>query len=127
MTLKTRIVAAATSLTALGAVIATAPSASASSYNGCAYPEVCFYQNITRWNAGSPNARYQDITSGYQSLSTAARGANYVYNTRNDDVAWLRYTWAGETLYTCLPPNSKDFFDSEEVLTGIRISSASSC
>ncbi|GGS18680.1 hypothetical protein GCM10010269_67180 [Streptomyces humidus] len=58
---------------------------------------MCFYQNVTRWNAGNPNARYQDITSGYQSLSTAARGANYVYNSRNDDVAWLRYTWAGDT------------------------------
>lgn len=50
-----------------------------------------------------------------------------MYNTRNDDVAWLRYTADGGTWYTCLPPNSIDHFDAEEVLTGIKITSASSC
>ncbi|WP_237535599.1 hypothetical protein, partial [Streptomyces sp. SID3343] len=104
-----------------------APTASATSYNGCIYPQVCFYQNQARWNAANPNARYQDITSGYQNLSAAAHGANYVYNTRNDDRAWLRYTDNGQTNYTCLNPNSRDYFDGQEVLTGIKIESASHC
>ncbi|MEU6619714.1 hypothetical protein ABZ926_02810 [Streptomyces litmocidini] len=128
MTFTKRIAAVAVSLTAFtSTVLVLAPGASAGSWNGCAYPQVCFYQNIDRWNAGNPDARYQDITSGYQNLSTAARGANYVYNTRNDDVAWLRYTEYGQTYYTCLAPNSMDHFDAEETLTGIKISSASHC
>ncbi|MGY0021281.1 hypothetical protein [Streptomyces sp. cg35] len=129
MTLKMQIAAVATSVAALtGSAIALAPSASATSYNGCTYPQVCFYQTEARWNAGNPNARYQDITSGYQNLSSAARGANHVYNTRNDDIAWLRYIDSdGETTYTCLNPNSGDYFDGLETLTGIKITTASHC
>ncbi|MYW02451.1 hypothetical protein GT354_30110 [Streptomyces sp. SID3343] len=50
-----------------------------------------------------------------------------MYNTRNDDRAWLRYTDNGQTNYTCLNPNSRDYFDGQEVLTGIKIESASHC
>ncbi|WP_316528288.1 hypothetical protein [Kitasatospora brasiliensis] len=128
MELKKRIAAVTASLAAFASTaLVLAPDASAVSWNGCNYPQVCFYQNIIRWNAGNPDARYQDITSGYQNLSTAARGANYVYNTRNDDVAWLRYIEYGETKYTCLSPNSMESFDAVETLTGIKISSASHC
>lgn len=109
-------------------VLVAAPQAQATTYNGCVYPRVCFYQTLSDWNAASPNAAYQDVTTAYQNLSTAARGANHVWNTRNDDRAMIRYTESGVgTLYTCLAPNSGRSFGSTMTVTGIRIDTASSC
>ncbi|MCG8968828.1 hypothetical protein [Streptomyces sp. CL12-4] len=113
-------VAAATALT-------TAPTASASSWNGCEWPGVCFYQTQTQWNSGNPTAVYQDITSYYQNLSSAAKGANWVFNSRNDDRAYLRYTVGGSTRYWCLPPDQWVEFPSGYTVTHIRIDTASSC
>lgn len=109
--------------------LATAPTASADSYNGCAYPRVCFYQTNSQWNSGSPTAAYQDVTTAYQNLGPNSRGADWVNNTRNDDRAYLRYivNSTGETKYLCLPPNSHVNFTSAYTVTGIRIDTASSC
>ncbi|MDG5808965.1 hypothetical protein P9869_41405 [Streptomyces ossamyceticus] len=111
----------------VGVMAVAAPPASATSYNGCAYPRVCFYQTVTDWNAASPNAAYQDVTTSYQNLGPNSRGANHVWNTRNDDRAYLRYVQNGGTYYHCLSPNSGVTFNASQTVTGIRIDTASSC
>ncbi|MFD4860715.1 hypothetical protein [Streptomyces atratus] len=104
-----------------------APSASATSYNGCDYPRVCFYQTQPDWTIGMPDAAYQDVTTSYQNLSSRAYGADWVYNSRNDDRAMLRFTNGGSTYYKCLPPNGTIQFSPASTVTGIRIDTASAC
>ncbi|MET8832175.1 hypothetical protein ABZX40_41115 [Streptomyces sp. NPDC004610] len=113
----------------IAAAIATAPHAAADSYNGCAYPRVCFYPTATQWNAGTPTAAYQDVTSSYQNLGANSRGADYVHNTRNDDRVYLRYTYnpSGSTGALCVNPNTTAVFKSSFTVTGIMIQTASSC
>ncbi|MGW5123993.1 hypothetical protein ACWEQ7_07995 [Streptomyces sp. NPDC004069] len=117
--------AAALAVTAL----VTAPTASATSYNGCKYPRVCFYLTDSQWNAGAPTAAYQDITTSYQNLGSKSRGAIWVTNTRNDDRAYLRFiaNSTGATYYLCLPPNYSTAFASGYTVTGIRIDTAATC
>ncbi|MFD0502032.1 hypothetical protein ACFQ0G_01920 [Streptomyces chiangmaiensis] len=117
--------AAALAATAL----VTAPTASATSYNGCTYPRVCFYLTDSQWNGGTPTAAYQDVTTGYQNLGPNSRGANWVNNTRNDDRAYLRYivNSTGATQYLCLLPNYHVNFSSAFTVTGIRIDTAATC
>jgi hypothetical protein len=110
-----------------GAMTVAAPPASATSYNGCAYPRVCFYLTTSDWYAAAPNAAYQDVTTSYQTLGSNSRGADHVWNTRNDDRAYLRYTQNGGTYYYCLKPNSGVSFNSSQTVTGIRIDTASTC
>jgi hypothetical protein len=105
----------------------TAPQAQAVTYNGCIYPRVCFYQTINDWNAAAPNAAYQDVTTAFQNLGPASTGADHVWNTRNDDRAWIRYTYQGGTYYTCIAPNSGRTFPSTMTVNGIRIDTASAC
>ncbi|WP_043663208.1 hypothetical protein [Streptomyces xylophagus] len=112
---------------AAGAAVFSATPASASTYNGCVYPRVCFYLTDSDWDAGSPTAAYQDVTSYYQTLGSKSKGANYVWNTRNDDRAYLRYLYGGDTYYTCLAPNEGVYFSSSFTVTGIEIQTASSC
>ncbi|GGT24205.1 hypothetical protein [Streptomyces chromofuscus] len=109
--------------------LVTAPTASATSYNGCGWPRVCFYMTDSNWYNGSPTAAYQDVTTSYQNLGTSSRGANWVYNSRNDDRAYLRYVYdsTGATGYRCLPPNHYQQFPSGYTVTGIRIDTASTC
>ncbi|MFF3617221.1 hypothetical protein [Streptomyces sp. NPDC002580] len=125
-----RIAITGAAVASLGAAaLATAPTASADSYNGCTYPRVCFYQTDGQWSSGSTTAAYQDVTTAYQNLGPNSRGADWVNNTRNDDRAYLRYTVnsSGATQYLCLPPNHHVNFSSAFTVTGIRIDTASSC
>ncbi|MGW6684154.1 hypothetical protein ACWGBO_30310 [[Kitasatospora] papulosa] len=110
-----------------GTALAVAPTASATSYNGCEYPRVCFYQTQPDWTIGMPDAAYQDVTSYYQNLSSRAYGADWVYNSRNDDRAMLRFTNGGQTYYKCIPPNGTIQFSSASTVTGIRIDTAAAC
>ncbi|MFI6334148.1 hypothetical protein [Streptomyces sp. NPDC050535] len=114
-------------LGASAALFIAAPQAQAASYNGCIYPRVCFYQTLADWNAAAPNAAYQDVTTAYQNLGSSSRGADHVWNTRNDDRAMIRYLYQGGTYYTCLAPNSGRTFPSSMTVTGIRIDTASTC
>lgn len=130
MNMTKRIAAVGTTAAALSvAALAAAPSASAYDYNGCNWPQVCFYLTDSNWNNGSPTARYEDVTSSYQNLGTRSRGADWVRNTRNDDRAYLRYIRhsTGATEYLCLPPNSTAYFSSAYTVTGIRIDTAANC
>jgi hypothetical protein len=123
-----RVAVVATAAAALAtAGLATAPTASAYDYNGCGWPRVCFYLTDSDWTNGDYTAAYQDVTSSYQTLGSASRGANYVRNTRNDDRAYLRYINDGVTYYHCMPPNSTYHFGSSSIVTGVRIDTASSC
>ncbi|MFD4790171.1 hypothetical protein ACFWN1_24580 [Streptomyces sp. NPDC058459] len=90
--------------------------------NGCPYPYVCFYVDQRAWDAGTPITRYRDITSSYQTVKS--RPHYYVLNTRNDDVAYLRLQ-DGSSI--CLPPNFSTSFTNAYSVTGIRISSSSTC
>ncbi|NEA64392.1 hypothetical protein [Streptomyces sp. SID12488] len=128
MTKRFAIVGAATAAVAASALV-MAPTASADSYNGCTYPRVCFYLTTSDWNSGSPNAAYQDVTTGYQNLGANSRGADRVHNTRNDDRAYLRYirNSTGATEYICVLPNVTAVFTSAYTVTGIRIDTAATC
>lgn len=92
---------AVTALLSSGAVVAAAPQASATSAYGCPWPYVCFYKTDADWYANHPTSMYRDM--GYwQHLGANARGATYVYNSRNDDGALFRDTWGW---YLCVGPN----------------------
>ncbi|WP_058041991.1 hypothetical protein [Streptomyces roseifaciens] len=70
---------------------------------------------------------YKDVTSYYQNLGSNSRGADWVYNARNDDRAWLRYVVNGQTRYHCLAPHSDIGFTSSATVTGIKIETAKAC
>ncbi|RKR89371.1 hypothetical protein BDK92_3715 [Micromonospora pisi] len=93
----------------------------------CPYPYVCFY---ARAEENAPNnpiiGRFQSVTDGWQWLD-GAYGADYVVNTRNDDVAHFHMT-DGRTY--CVENNSSRSFENDEPLRyvdGIRISSNANC
>ncbi|MFD0297401.1 hypothetical protein [Streptomyces sp. NPDC127118] len=109
------------------ASLAMAPTASAATLNGCAYPRVCFYLTNTDWNNRTPTAGYQDITTTYQNLSSRAAGAVVAVNSRQDDRAYLRANVSGTTRYYCLPPQGLISFAPGIVVNGIRIDSAATC
>ncbi len=99
----------------LGAATTTPAQASPST---CPYPYVCFYEN------GHKLGQFQDVTSHFQTLTTSQR-ATSVYNSRNDDVAYIRLSNGGTV---CVPPK-KTLALSPYVAraTGIRISWSSTC
>ncbi|MDQ0585480.1 hypothetical protein [Streptomyces rishiriensis] len=107
---------AAMSVTGASAAHAEAPT------HGCPYPWVCFYVDNNALLAGTPLSKYQDVTSGYQAVTPRAHYG--VMNTRNDDVVYLRLQGGGSV---CLPPNNSTVFANSVVVTGIRISSSSTC
>ena len=97
-------------MTPMSGISAAAPS--------CSYPYVCFYKNGTR--TGS----FQDVTTYYQTLTTS-RGADEVYNTRNDDVAWLLWS---DGVHTCIPPHGwYGLATSPYYVTGVKIRPESNC
>ncbi|MFF9060895.1 hypothetical protein ACIRPQ_24265 [Streptomyces sp. NPDC101213] len=103
--------------------VAGAPAAHAESpTQGCPYPYVCFYVDEHAYEAGTPIAKYRDVTSSYQTVR--ARPHYYVVNTRNDDVAYLRLQ---DGTSICLRPNSQTVFANAYSVTGIKISSSSTC
>ncbi|MEU4871655.1 hypothetical protein [Streptomyces sp. NPDC021608] len=109
---------------AIATMSATGASAAAaeSPTHGCPYPYVCFYVDEHAWDSGTPVAKYRDVTSSYQTVRS--RPHYHVVNTRNDDVAYLRLQ-DGSSI--CLPPNSETAFTNAYSVTGIRISTSSTC
>ncbi|MFC4503854.1 MULTISPECIES: hypothetical protein [Streptomyces] len=116
---------------AAAAAAVTAPTASATTAHGCEWPRVCFYLTDGDWDNGNgtPTAAFQDVTSSYQNLGSRSRGANWAYNSRNDDRVFLRYirNSTGATESICVNPNTVAKFTSDFTVTGIRIETASSC
>ncbi|WP_413098157.1 hypothetical protein [Streptomyces sp. Inha503] len=94
---------------------------------GCPWPYVCFYKTSASYPNGTPSAMYKDVTSSYQDLGSASRGSDWVFNSRDDDRAMLRYVVNGQTKYHCLAPNSDIGFTSAATVTGIKIQTASTC
>jgi len=97
-------------MTPVGGFSAAAPS--------CPYPYVCFYKG------GSRTGSFRDVTTYYQNLTTS-RAADEVYNTRNDDVAWLRWE---DGVHTCVEPHGWYYLQtSPHYVTGIKIRPESNC
>lgn len=124
---KKAIGACAATAVLLGTMIATAPTTSADSMQGCSFPRVCFYLKEADYEASRPTASYKDVTKNYQNLGPRARGSFWVVNTRNDDRVSLRYTVKGSTQFVCLDPNHKFLFGGSGVVTGVRIETPAAC
>ncbi|MFF4657550.1 hypothetical protein [Streptomyces sp. NPDC001381] len=107
---------AAISVTGAIAAHAEAPT------HGCPYPYVCFYVDNNALLAGTPISKYKDVTSTYQAVTP--RPHYGVMNTRNDDVVYLRLQ---DGTSICLPPNTSTVFANAYSVTGIKISSRSTC
>lgn len=90
---------------------------------GCAYPRVCFYLTYDDFYNDRPTASFQDVTSGWQNLGPRSFGADWIVNTRNDDVAYLHFT-DGSTW--CMTPRETDQWTTKTV-DKIRISWSSTC
>jgi len=130
MTSKRSLAVVSTALAAVSSVaLAMAPTATAGSAKGCAYPRVCFYLTASDWNSNSPTAAFKDVTPAYQNLGPRSRGADFVHNTRNDDRVYLRYivNSTGTTRHLCVNPNTTAIFSSAYTVTGIRIETAPAC
>lgn len=108
---------------AVGAVVSPSP-ALADSQLGCNYPRVCLYRTAADLNAHRPAVSYQDVTSGWQILGAAGRGADWVVNTRNDDTAYIHFT---DNSQVCMEPNSGLNAAYYGFADKIRISSSSVC
>lgn len=98
------------------------PAQAESPTHGCPYPYVCFYVDEHAYDAGTPITKYRDVTSSYQTVRS--RPHYHVVNTRNDDVAYLRLQ-DGNSI--CLPPNYETVLANAYSVTGIKISSSSTC
>lgn len=106
---------------AVGTLMASAPPASAEpTLHGCVYPRVCFYQTEAQYTAGSPTAAYQDPDYN-QTLGPRSKGADVVYNSRNDDTVLLRI--GSTSTAFCLDPNNTVYNDASVTVTAIRIRS----
>ncbi|MFI2671626.1 hypothetical protein ACWHAO_21155 [Streptomyces albidoflavus] len=104
----------------LAASVGPAAAAPAPAADTCPYPYVCLFKNGVRIG------QFQDVTTGYQALPSRPTGTAasplHVINTRNDDVAYLRWS-TGSTV--CLPPKTENPVIG--TLTDIRISSSATC
>ena len=111
-------------LAAGGVVLGGAGPASAT-VAGCPYPYVCFYRTSADYEAGRPISRYRDVTDGWQYLRSQSVGAEKVYNTRHDDVAYLHLAADPDHPY-CLAPG-RTVFLFEAGVDRIRISTEATC
>ncbi|WP_052434310.1 hypothetical protein [Streptacidiphilus melanogenes] len=117
--------AAAVTASALAVPLVGAGSAHADSQDGCGYPYVCIYAGTSV--TGPIVAEFKDYTSYYQSTNHGPGFA--VVNTRNQDTVWIRSTYGGTTMYSCLS-NAGSVYNSMGsigTITGIMISSNTSC
>jgi len=125
MTMK-KAVAGWAAFAAVSAVVASAqPAAAEATLHGCVYPRVCFYLTEAQFTAGTPTAAYQDADYN-QTLGSKSKGADVVYNSRNDDTVLLRVGTTSVAI--CLDPNTTLYNDATVTVTAIRIrSTPSSC
>lgn len=123
-----RVSAAAAAIGAATAVLGltTAAPSMADSYGTCPYPNVCFYDDQPY--TGTYFRRYQDVTDYYQSVPIRS-GRIRVWNTRNDDVAFVRVrnTSTGAIYTWCMIPNSGLDLNNNSIPTGIKIRPRSDC
>jgi hypothetical protein len=108
---------------ATGAAFVPAGPAAAVTNYGCVYPRVCFYLTTDDFIARRPTAAYQDVTSYDQPLGPRSYGSRWMYNSRNDDGALIRYT-NGE--WTCVQPNV-DFLITGRTVRTVRIMDSPLC
>jgi len=120
---KTRLASVAAAAAGVLAMTGAPPAAADDLGSTCPYPHVCFYNSLDYY--GNYFQRYQDVTSTYQSVPVR-NGYLTVVNTRNDDVAYVRYIFNGSTQVRCMPPSSS-FTVTDGRATGIRISTSSTC
>jgi hypothetical protein len=108
-----------------GALAITATSADAAPrtpvpYYDCTYPYVCLYNNVM-----DIVLRYRDVTLDWQPFSRT--DVYYGLNTRNDDVAYIRYV--GGKVY-CMPSgDNMQVYNLRQYGTpnGIRIDTSPVC
>ncbi|MFV2112172.1 hypothetical protein ACFHW0_07490 [Micromonospora sp. LOL_025] len=108
----------------LTTMVVSAPAASAATAYGCGYPQVCFYKTKADWDARRWTAAYKDITNYNQVLGSSAAGSYAVYNSRNDDGAFLRFAIGTSH---CLLPNEKMTNITNSYVETIRIYDSASC
>lgn len=120
---KTRLAPLGLAAAAVLSMTGAQPAAADTQGSTCPYPYVCFYNSLDYY--GTYFQRYRDVTSTYQSVP-ARSGYLTVVNTRNDDVAYIRYIFNGKTQVHCMRPGTS-FGVSDGRATGIRISSSSTC
>jgi hypothetical protein len=103
------------SLSTLAAPAAAAPP------GDCPWPRVCLYNS-----AWVRTGAFQDVTSGWQNIppGSPSYGAYYTYNSRNDDVAYYRFT-NGQV--GCVEPHRTANLRLIGIVNGIRISSEARC
>jgi hypothetical protein len=119
-----RLVAALTGITAVTGLTLLAGATPASAVGGgCPYPYVCFYPTYSDYFADHPVSRYRDVTSGWQYLRSLSVGADWITNTRNDDVAYLHFT---DGSVECMVPHSVHNWNDKQV-DRVRIDSSPSC
>ncbi|WP_285471913.1 hypothetical protein [Actinoplanes sp. NBRC 101535] len=115
-------VLAASSLMMLGA----APVPADTTF-GCEYPKVCLYLHTADWTARQATTSYSQVTSHWQKLDEQGRHAYAIYNTRNDDVAWLKND---DGVVACVGPHEKWFWDESDYpfrVVSIKISDGPTC
>ena len=103
-----------------GAAVTVAAAPAQAAALGCTYPYVCLYNS-----SDVKVEQYKVITSDYQSFKRT--DVYYGVNTRNDDVAYIRYTNGN---VACIPAGqSNTVWDLRYWGTpnGIRISSDPTC
>jgi hypothetical protein len=114
----------AAAITIAGAAIIANPVAASASYLGCDYPRVCFYLHYSDLTAQRPTASFRD--AGYwQNLGSRSYGANFVYNSRNDDGALLHFT-NGNT-YCVEPLNGTNLPNYYGIADRIKIMDSPTC
>ncbi|WP_409239958.1 hypothetical protein [Streptomyces sp. PA5.6] len=124
-----RIRTAATALVGAAAFALLLPStpAAASTAYGCDWPKVCFYLTGGDWSRRDPTAEYQDVTRHFQELGPRSKGSDWIFNSRNDDRALIRYTFGGSTGEVCLGPNKSLSLGAHTTVTHLKIEDARAC
>ena len=88
----------------------------------CPHPFVCLF------DGGRRTGGFVETTDGWQYLD-ASRSANYVINTRVDDVVYVLFDDGSES---CVPPDTTletghDIFDNKPLVRAVRISDQPEC
>ncbi|MEH1163770.1 hypothetical protein V6V47_00120 [Micromonospora sp. CPCC 205539] len=111
---------AAGAMTAASGLVAT--PAQAGSGMGCNYPRVCFWVTGSPYNGNPPTASFQD--NWYQTLGSRSKGADWVYNSRNDDGAKIYYSGGG---WVCVQPDELAYLEPYGYAVAIDIMNSPTC
>jgi hypothetical protein len=117
---------ATVSIAAVLSVVGGSPAAAGTAF-GCVYPRVCLYQHSSDWTARKPTDSYRTVTPDWQRVGPRGRHAYAVFNSRNDDAAWLLNS---DGTAACVEPNETWFFDEAafpQKVVGIKIVDEPDC